>query len=211
MSVLSAEQIGEVLQAYFSGSSLVWGEELSARPQLLAQLTVYLDLLVRWNERTNLSAIREPREIVRRHFGESLFAAGFMRSEGTLLDLGSGAGFPGLPIQLWWPALEVTLAESQGKKAAFLREVCRALGVGCEVWGGRVEEMSGERRFDSVVMRAVDAPEVALRVGLTRMRSDLWLLGSEEPSELVGLGGRVIERAKVPGSNRSFLFQIVRG
>lgn len=210
MSVLSAEEIGETLREYFSGSSLVWEAELRLRPQLLEQLKIYLDLLVRWNERTNLSAIREPREIVRRHFGESLFAASFVRGEGTLLDFGSGAGFPGLPIQLWWPGLVVTLAESQGKKAAFLREVGRSLGIQVEVWSRRVEEMPEDCVFDGVVMRAVDSPELALRVALTRMRSDLWLLASEEPVGLGEMGVKVAEWAGLPGAERTFLFQIVR-
>src|SRR5260370_30861586 len=67
---------------------------------LLPQLSTYLDLLLKWNARTNLTAIRDPEEIVRRHFGESLFAARHLGSCDTLLDLGSGAGFPGLPIAL---------------------------------------------------------------------------------------------------------------
>jgi 16S rRNA (guanine527-N7)-methyltransferase len=96
---------------------------------LYPQLSAYLDLLLKWNARTNLTAIRDPEEIVRRHFGESLFAgvhlAAKLSSEATLLDLGSGAGFPGLPIQLLLPGLQVTLAESQNKKATFLREAVR--------------------------------------------------------------------------------------
>src|ERR1700686_1797783 len=91
---------------------------------LLPQLSLYLDLLLKWNARTNLTAIRDPEEIVRRHFGESLFAARRLALSEiapvaiTLLDFGSGAGFPGLPIALLRPAVQVTLAESQNKKAA---------------------------------------------------------------------------------------------
>src|ERR1700716_112541 len=90
---------------------------------LLPQLSLYLDLLLKWNARTNLTAIRDPEEIVRRHFGESLFAARHIDPKTkTLLDFGSGAGFPGLPIALYRPEIAVTLAESQNKKATFLRE-----------------------------------------------------------------------------------------
>ena len=101
---------------------------------LYQQLSAYLDLLLKWNARTNLTAIREPEEIVRRHFGESLFAGtaarrSALRRDASLLDFGSGAGFPGLPIQLLLPDLRVTLAESQGKKASFLREAVRTLGA----------------------------------------------------------------------------------
>src|SRR5665213_2921666 len=92
-------------------------------PTLYPQLSKYLDLLLKWNARTNLTAIRDPEEIVRRHFGESLFAARHLDPKtATLLDLGSGAGFPGLPIALLCPEIQVTLAESQNKKASFLRE-----------------------------------------------------------------------------------------
>src|ERR1700723_3277713 len=80
-------------------------------PNLTAQLSTYLGLLLKWNARTNLTAIRDPEEIVRRHFGESLFAARHLPPSATLLDLGSGAGFPGLPIQLLRPEIAVTLAE----------------------------------------------------------------------------------------------------
>src|SRR6266436_3195406 len=107
---------------------------------LVHQLSTYLDLLLKWNARTNLTAIRDPKEIVRRHFGESLFAARHIAPETrTLLDFGSGAGFPGLPIALLHPEIQVTLAESQNKKATFLREVVRTLALSTEVWSSRVE------------------------------------------------------------------------
>src|SRR5438270_13634721 len=109
---------------------------------LLSQVSTYLDILLRWNARTNLTAVRVPEEIVTRHFGESLFAARRIFSAGnsgvdlatSLADVGSGAGFPGLPMKLWRPQLHVTLIESQKKKATFLREVVRALRLsGIEV------------------------------------------------------------------------------
>ena len=136
---------------------------------LLAQLSDYLDLLLKWNQRTNLTAIRDPEEIVRRHFGESLFVAAHLPVSGNLLDQGSGAGFPGLPIQLAIPSLRVTLAESQNKKASFLREVVRSLGLPTEVWADRVENMPEDRRFDIVTLRAVDNPTVALELARRRL------------------------------------------
>ncbi|SNS34072.1 16S rRNA (guanine527-N7)-methyltransferase [Granulicella rosea] len=129
---------------------------------VLAQLSTYLDLLLKWNARTNLTAIRDPREIVARHFGESLFTGAHLPLCGTLLDFGSGAGFPGLPIQLLRPEIRVTLAESQNKKASFLREAVRTLGLQTEVWSGRVEDMPASRRFDAVTLRAVDNPQAAM-------------------------------------------------
>jgi 16S rRNA (guanine527-N7)-methyltransferase len=134
---------------------------------LPAQLSTYLDLLLRWNARTNLTAVRDPEEIVTRHFGESLFAARalapHLAPDATVLDFGSGAGFPGLPIQLLYPELRVTLAESQNKKAAFLREAVRTLALPhTEVWAARAEQLPPGRIFQAVTLRAVDNPVQAL-------------------------------------------------
>ncbi len=130
---------------------------------LVSQLSLYLELLLKWNVRTNLTSIRDPEEIIRRHFGESLFTARWLPvGAKTLLDLGSGAGFPGIPIQLALPGLRVTLAESQHKKAAFLREAVRVLGIPTVVWGDRAENLASGSLFDVVALRAVDNPGLAL-------------------------------------------------
>jgi 16S rRNA (guanine527-N7)-methyltransferase len=158
--------------------------ETPAPHGLYAQLSAYLDLLLKWNARTNLTAIRDPEEIVRRHFGESLFVglqlASRVAASATLLDFGSGAGFPGLPIQLLLPNLQVTLAESQGKKASFLREAVRTLGVNSEIWAGRVEsmpEVAGvTRQFDVITMRAVDDMARAVPEARRRVKPGGWLV-----------------------------------
>ena len=154
MATLPLDRIATLLQPYFDA-------EVSA--DLLSQLSTYLDLLLKWNARTNLTAIRDPEEIVRRHFGESLFLGQQLPAKAkTLLDFGSGGGFPGIPIQLLRPELKVCLAESQNKKAAFLREAVRTLGLATEVWAERVERIPVDRRFDVVALRAVDKMEAAL-------------------------------------------------
>ena len=143
---------------------------LDPPPNILPQLSIYLDLLLKWNARTNLTAIRDPEEIVRRHFGESLFAARHLTSHTpTLLDFGSGAGFPGLPIALLRPDIHVTLAESQNKKATFLREAVRTLAIQTEVWPDRVEAMPTGRQFHTVTLRAVDKMETALPAAKARI------------------------------------------
>jgi 16S rRNA (guanine527-N7)-methyltransferase len=169
MPTLPESQIAELLAPYLGSTSIP--------PALYAQLSAYLDLLLRWNARTNLTAIRDPEGIVCRHFGESLFCGREISKRvpaaATLLDFGSGAGFPGLPVQLLLPELRVTLAESQGKKASFLREVIRTLGLSTEVWADRVEAMplvNGEaRRFNAVTLRAVDNMEQALETARSRI------------------------------------------
>jgi 16S rRNA (guanine527-N7)-methyltransferase len=135
-------------------------------PALLGQLQYYLDLLLRWNARINLTAVRDPEQIVTRHFGESLFAAQVLLDNSpmdgkTLADVGSGAGFPGIPIKLFVPQLALTLIESQSKKATFLREAVRTLRLdNAEVFCGRAEQWG--KTADLITLRAVEQFERAL-------------------------------------------------
>ena len=125
----------------------------------IAQLQTYLDVLLRWNAKINLTAIRRPAECVTRNFGESLFLARWVRLEGRLLDIGSGAGFPGLALKIPFPDLAVTLLEPITKKRAFLKEVVRACDFrDVEVCGKRLEEFADDQSrplFDHASSRAV--------------------------------------------------------
>lgn len=124
-------------------------------PEQLRQFNQYLQLLLKWNARTNLTSVRNPEDIVSRHFIECIACAQMLPiGSGSLLDLGSGAGFPGIPIAICRPTLGVTLAESQNKKAAFLNEAVRALGINAQVFSGRAESLKS--LFDCVALRAVD-------------------------------------------------------
>jgi len=119
----------------------------------------------------NLTAIRQPEEIVTRHFGESLFAARHLfpagvrtdhSSDQSVIDLGSGAGFPGMPIKIWAPEITLTLIESTQKKATFLREVARALTLtNINVFSGRAEHHSNSSA-QVVTLRAVERFESIL-------------------------------------------------
>ena len=132
------------------------GETLSSR------FEAYLSLFVRWNSKTNLSSIREPDAILSRHFVESIVCAQALPAGiAALLDFGSGGGLPGIPIPLCRPEIAVTLAESQGKKAAFLQEAVRMLGISAKVFAGRAETLTG--RFDCVTLRAEDKMADAVR------------------------------------------------
>ena len=112
----------------------------------VAQILSYLRLLLAWNEKINLTAIRDPVEILYRHFCESMFAAARVPIEaGRLADVGSGAGFPGLPLKILQPKLHVFLIESNVKKAAFLAEVVRELNLSeARVLVARYEELGEE-------------------------------------------------------------------
>src|SRR5205807_88579 len=156
---------------------------------LIEHISTYIDILLHWNARINLTAIRNEEEIVTRHFGESLFAARHlfpqiypMSSSVTsvspvvkdfdvdfdsandqrtaaavrVADVGSGAGFPGIPIKLWAPKIALTLIESSQKKATFLREVARALTLtDINIQNVRAEALP-LRTFDLVTLRAVE-------------------------------------------------------
>lgn len=132
----------------------------------LSVISKYIDLLLKWNARMNLTAIREPEEIVRRHFGESFFAAGHVLKTGPIhsaIDLGSGAGFPGAPFAMLAPEVNVTLIEAHQKKATFLRELAAQLGLkNIKVFADRGENYPGTA--DVVMMRAVESFEDALSV-----------------------------------------------
>ena len=127
-------------------------------PAQLECISTYINILRRWNRRINLTAVRDPDEIVTRHFGESLFAARHLLAPGdtlTVIDVGSGAGFPGLPLKLYAPAIRLTLIESHARKVAFLREIIRALGLtDATVFNGRAQDFPA--RADLVTLRAVE-------------------------------------------------------
>jgi 16S rRNA (guanine527-N7)-methyltransferase len=200
---LNAAEIERLLQPYLEADP-------AAPRALFGQLAVYLELLLKWNARTNLTAIRQPAEIVRRHFGESLFAARHLGACETLLDFGSGAGFPGLPIQLFRPDIPVTLAESQNKKATFLREAIRTLSLTTEVWAGRVEAMPSGRQFDVVTLRAVDDMELAVKAAAERSVGRLLLLTTSRHAGLELPGFAVAAAIAIPASQEQILLTLAR-
>jgi 16S rRNA (guanine527-N7)-methyltransferase len=185
----------------------------------LQSISTYMDTLLRWNARINLTAIRDHDEIITRHFGESLFAARYLFptpdaggqrpiAKNNLLDIGSGAGFPGIPIKIWAPHIHLTLVESSQKKATFLREVCRSITLmDVDVLSKRAEDLAPDRadiitlraveRFDSVLPTAVRLARSSGRIGL--------LIGKEQEHRATALGPEIHWRPGVPiplSSNR---------
>ena len=143
----------------------------------------YLSLLLHWNARVNLTAVRDEEGILSRHFVESIACARALPAGiATLLDFGSGAGFPGIPIALCRPEIAVMLAESQGKKAAFLREAVRTLGISAKVHSGRAEAM--EERFNCVALRAVDRMQQAVQAASQLVSPAGWLALMTSANEL---------------------------
>jgi len=157
---ISQDRIAELLAPFLDPDSLSLAQ--------LRQVSIYLELLLRWNARIGLTAVRDPEEIITRHFGESFFAARQLFSPGTsvetAIDIGSGAGFPGFPLKILAPSLDLTLVESNNKKVAFLREVMRALDLptGVRVLASRAEDV--ESSASLVTLRAVERFENALPI-----------------------------------------------
>jgi 16S rRNA (guanine527-N7)-methyltransferase len=158
---MQLNRIGELLEPFLPPSSTAQLKE-----QDLESISMYIDILWRWNARINLTAIRDEEEIVTRHFGESFFAASHLfptpQSKApskapapAAADVGSGAGFPGIPIKLWAPQIALTLIESNEKKATFLREVVRQLTLtNINIQNARAEAVPA--KFDLVTLRAVE-------------------------------------------------------
>jgi 16S rRNA (guanine527-N7)-methyltransferase len=175
---MDSARIAALLEPFLPPEQLL-SETPTAEPhRLISQISTYIDILLRWNARVNLTAIRDPEEIITRHFGESLFAAKLLFPEKTdaysavrVADLGSGAGFPGIPIKLWAPGISLTLIESNHKKATFLREIVRALTL----TNVDIQSVRGETlpcaSFDVVTLRAVERFETALPIAANLVSS----------------------------------------
>lgn len=182
---LSDEMIRKALQQF----------KLEATSQQVLCIQKYMAMLLRWNEKINLTAIREPLEILYRHFCESMFAAVAVPLErGRLADVGSGGGFPGLPLKIIRPELHVFLVESNIKKATFLAEAVRELELeDVQVIVSKYEELSEEiTPLDVVCSRAVGEFSSLLK----------WARSPQVASRQVALwiGGRDLEEIRrIPG------------
>lgn len=133
---------------------------------LAADLQAYLALLDRWNRAYNLTAIRDPREMVAKHVLDSLAMQPFVCGLDTLADLGAGAGFPGIPLALACRGLRVTLVESNGKKARFLREAVRTLHLdNARVAESRIEALDEPGAYDAITARALATLPLILQLG----------------------------------------------
>jgi len=125
------------------------------------QFSIHAAELVKWNLKINLTAITDPFEVAVKHFLDSIAPAGIIPAGASMLDIGSGGGFPGIPLKVVIPALSVSLIDSSGKKVTFLKHVIRTIGLGdIEAVQGRVEELAGSiKKFDVVICRAFSSLE----------------------------------------------------
>ena len=128
----------------------------------------YVDLLRKWGKRINLSSVLADREIIIKHLIDSLTVAEFMPPGSRVIDIGTGAGFPGIPLSIYDPSLNVTLLESVGKKIAFLKDAKRSLGLNdIDIHHGRAEEINRGMRggFDRVTFRALGSIDTVVALG----------------------------------------------
>jgi 16S rRNA (guanine527-N7)-methyltransferase len=141
---------------FITRTLLVYG--VTATPILCESIRLYTELLLRWNQKIALTTITDPAEILRFHFGESMFAAGQVPiRHGRLADVGTGPGFPAVPISMVSPELRCVLVESNHKKATFLAELVRTLNLDrVDIYRGRMEAFTESTvRFDFCVSRAL--------------------------------------------------------
>jgi 16S rRNA (guanine527-N7)-methyltransferase len=185
---------------------------VSVNPNQVACIQSFIRMLRQWNEKLNLTAIRDPLEILHRHFCESMFAAtAIPLSSGRLGDIGSGPGFPGLPLKIIQPELDVFLVESNIKKGTFIAEVIRELGLnGARVLISRYEELGEEvAPLDYVCSRALGEFEAFLNwAGSDRVAAGkvvLWVGGRDLEDVRKSLLWEWQEPIAIPNSLRRFL------
>lgn len=180
---------------------------LALDPALAPPLLDYLALLVRWNRTYNLTAVRDPQQMVTRHLLDSLALAPHLDGVSSLADLGTGAGLPGIPLAIARPSLQVALVESNGKKARFLRQAVRSLGLdNASVHECRAEALDLPGQFDAVTARALAtlADIIAFGGHLLRPGGRLLALKGVQPDEEIaalpaGWQPGAIVRLQVPG------------
>ena len=141
-------------------------KEFGLNEHQISKFRRYLELLLEWNEKFNLTAITDKDEIEEKHFIDSIELVKFFDVKNkTLLDVGSGAGFPGIPLAIVEPTLNITLLESNGKRVSFLREVVKELDLkNVEIIQGRSEELGVREKYDIVTARAVKELNVLLEI-----------------------------------------------
>ena len=140
-----------------------------ADEQALERFEIYHRLLAEWNERMNLTAITDPVEVAEKHFADSLAALPYLKAGMKVIDVGTGAGFPGVPLLIMEPGLELTLADSLQKRLTFLDALLKELGLKAALVHGRAEDLGQNKlyreRYDVALSRAVANLPVLLELG----------------------------------------------
>ncbi len=172
----------------------------------------YMNLLIEWNDKINLTAITEPKEVIVKHFIDSILAAKYIKDNSSIIDVGTGAGFPGIPLKIFNDGYKITLLDSLNKRTIFLQEVIDKLGLeNMEVVHGRAEDYAQDKKYremyDYAISRAVAPLNILLEYLVPYTRIDgsvIAMKGSNAEQELIEaknainkLGAEVREKSVV--------------
>lgn len=185
---------------------------VSATADVCSAIRAYIPLLLHWNRRISLTTVTNPLQILRFHFGESMFASRAVANRnGRLADVGSGAGFPGIPLKLLIPSLHMVLVEPSAKKAAFLAEAVRELKLeSVEVYRGSFDSLTAAASgFDYVAARALGMHEELVKWSRTAIsvggRIILWLGNEDAVKVSLQKSWQWSKPISVPGSHSRVL------
>jgi 16S rRNA (guanine527-N7)-methyltransferase len=162
----------------------------------------FCSILQKWNEKINLTSEKDALSILEKHVFDSLQYLRWLDPSHKTLDIGSGAGFPGIPIKIIHPGLDLTLMESQRKRCSFLREAIRALKLeGVEVAEGRAESFSNQEafsgKFDRVCFRGFSSLDICLAVGLPFLKVNGMIILKKSPEEMPGSADGTFKNARI--------------
>lgn len=193
------------------------------------QFIRYKDILLEWNQKMNLTAITEEKEVIVKHFLDSLscIQTQYLRDDDKIIDVGTGAGFPGIPLKIALPSIDLTLLDSLKKRVGFLEEVFTQVGLtGVEFVHGRAEDLGKNKdyreKYDCVVSRAVAALNVLVEYCMPFIRVGGYFICQKGPNlkdeiedakkAIKVLGGEIVEqiRPDIPFSDREHNILIIK-
>lgn len=163
------------------------------------KLRIYSDFLVEYNEKVNLTAITEPGEILRKHFIDSILLSkyAYLPDYSSLIDVGTGAGFPSIPLKIFRPDLKITLLDSLNKRIEFLKQLCDKLEIDTEFIHGRAEDVSNKpeyrEQFDFATARAVANMATLSELCIPFVKVGGSFISMKGPSEDISLGKNAVD------------------
>lgn len=163
------------------------------------KLSIYAEFLVEYNEKVNLTAITEPMEILRKHFIDSILLTKYVDIplNSTLIDVGTGAGFPSVPIKIYRPDIKITLLDSLNKRIDYLKQLCEKLKIDAEFIHGRAEDFSKKEeyreKFDFSCARAVANMALLSELCIPFVKQNGCFVAMKGPNEDISLGANAVE------------------